>query len=40
MKEDVFSLAACNCELTALQMVAVCNADLESMNRDGEVFLF
>jgi len=38
--EDVIRPAACICELTALQMVAVCSADLESMNRDEEVFLF
>lgn len=40
IKEDVISSAVYICELTALQMLAACGADLESMNRDGEVFLF
>ena len=40
IKKDVIPPAACISELTALQMVAVSSADLESMNRDGEVFLF
>lgn len=40
IKEDVIPPAAYVCELTASQMVAVCSADLESMNRDVEVFLF
>lgn len=40
INKDVIPPAACICELTALQMVAVCSATLESMNRDEEVFLF